>query len=227
MLGLIATAGLDLHASHLVDYGRKQGEVDEIRIELRAAPALEHLDRVIAMRGAAIPPGMRNGVERVRDRDDACFERNPAATQSARISLSVPAFMVRQDAVGQLGIERREGREHFRATRGVSGDLAALGARQALGLMDDVEQGLMDLSDIVKERDALDRALATIVESRGVGDDERAGCHAAHVHTGFRIVRLDRVEQCLERRGREPLDGLLAASRTEMVGDRTARDHAE
>ena len=51
-----------------------------------------------------------------------------------------------------------------------------------------------------------------LVEAGGVGDDERVGGHAAHVHAGVGIVGLDGVEQRLERGAGEPLHGLAGAA---------------
>ena len=70
----------------------------------------------------------------------------------------------------------------------------------------------VDLADVVKERDALDGALLRLVEPGRVGDDERAGRDAADVHPRLRVVRLDGVEQRLERRRGEALEALLAVA---------------
>ena len=91
-------------------------------------------------------------------------------------------------------------------------DRPPLGRGEPGVVVHDVEQRLVDLADVVKERHPLDRALRMLVEVGGVGDDQRVGRHPAHVHAGVGIVGLDGVEQRLERCAGEPLHGLAGAA---------------
>src|SRR5688500_58783 len=80
-------------------------EVDEIRVELPTPLSRDRVRGVSCTARVAVPPAVRNGVERVRDRDDACGERDLQSAQPTRIAGAIPSFVMRQDTVGQLGIE--------------------------------------------------------------------------------------------------------------------------
>lgn len=110
-------------------------------------------------------------------------------------------FVVRQDALGELGIEAGEGSEHVGAPSGVGGDRATLVLAQLLPFVNDVEESLVDLADVVKEGDALDAAEGPLVPSRGISDDERVVGDASDVGPGLGVVGVDGVEERLERRG--------------------------
>ena len=88
--------------------------------------------------------------------------------------------------------------------------------RERVVVVDDVEERLVDLADVVKERDALDaRCTRARRELGGVGEDERVGGDAAHVRAGLGVVRVDGVEQRFECGGGETLGGsagLLASN---------------
>ena len=85
-------------------------------------------------------------------------------------------------------------------------DRPPLAVAQAVFLVHDVEQCFVDLADVVKERDALDRALARAHRARPLGDDQGVGRDSADVHAGLCVIGLDGVEQRLERGGGESLD---------------------
>src|SRR5260370_35246114 len=63
----------------------------------------------------------------------------------------------------------------------------------------------MNFSDIVKERYALHAAACTLVQFEGIGEDQRIPRASANVRTGYGIVRVDSVEQGLQRRRSEAL----------------------
>ena len=86
-------------------------------------------------------------------------------------------------------------------------DGAPLRGGERVLVVDDVEERLVDLADVVEERDALDALALVLGEVGRVGEDERVGGDAAHVRAGFRVVGVDGVEQRLERGGGEPLGG--------------------
>jgi hypothetical protein len=55
---------------------RQRQQIDEIRIELCAAAFHEHVERMTDAGATVIPAAVRDGIERVGDRDDARGERN-------------------------------------------------------------------------------------------------------------------------------------------------------
>jgi len=85
---------LALGAHHLSENGRKEKEIDEVGIELRAAAFQQHLTREVARFRVAIAAAMGEGVEGIDDGHDACGERDAPALEPTRIPLSVPSFMV-------------------------------------------------------------------------------------------------------------------------------------
>ena len=130
--------------------------------------------------------------------------------------------MVGDHARGELGIEGGERSEDQRAAPRVRRDLAPLFARKTLPLVHDVEQRLVDLTDVVKERDPLDRPTLMLLEPRLVADDERVGGHAANVHPCLLVIGLDGVEQRLERGGSHALHqtaGLVLAVHKHRRGE--------
>lgn len=78
--------------------------------------------------------------------------------------------------------------------------------------MDDIEQRFVNLADVVKEGDAFDGTLLSLVEPGGIGDNEGICRHAADVFASLGIVRLDGVEERLEARGGESFDGSAGAA---------------
>ena len=147
--------------------------------------------------------------------DDARRERNAASLEPARIALPVPALVVREHAVGEIGIEAMQRLEHVGARGGVRGDGSTIGGGELLVVVDDVEERFVDLSDVVEERDALDALALVLRELGGVAEDERIGRDAPDVGAGLGIVGVDGVEQRFERRGGEPLGRLGGSARVE------------
>ena len=64
----------------------EEEEVDELRVELRAAPVEECLARDLGRLRVAIAAAVRDRVEGVGDRDDARGERDAASLEAARIA---------------------------------------------------------------------------------------------------------------------------------------------
>src|SRR5215207_8296953 len=94
------------------------------------------------------------------------------------------------------------------------GDRAAIGGGQGLLIVNDVEERFVDLSDVMKERHALDALALVLREIGGLAENERVGGDAAHMGPRFRVVGVDRVEDGLQCGGSEALgsaSGLLAA----------------
>jgi len=184
---------------------RQQDEVDELRIELTPALGGDGVGGVLSAPGVPVAPAVRDRVEGVGDRDDARGERDPPSAHPTRVPSTVPPLVVREYAVGELGVEAAQWGEDVGAAARVGGDGPA-GFRGELGLVvNDVEERLVDLSDVVEECHALDIPALAFFEARGVGDDQSVRGDAADVGAGLRVVRVDRIEQRLEGRGGEAL----------------------
>ena len=126
--GFHATISRSALAAPVREDGRKEEEIDELGVELRAAPVERSPDaRRRSAVALAIASAVGDRVEGVGDRDDARRERDAAALEPARIALAVPALVVREHAVGEIGIEGAQRLEHVGAARGVRGDGAPLG----------------------------------------------------------------------------------------------------
>jgi len=159
---------------------------------------------------------MRDGVEGVGDRDDARCERDPSPLQLARVAPAIPSFVMGEDALFQFGIEAREGLQHVGTATRMRGDGAPFGGREALHIVDDVEERLVDLADVVEERDTRDAATLTIREIGRFAEDECVFRDAPDMEAGIGIVGIDGPEERFECGGSHPLGGL---ARLELVPD--------
>jgi len=92
--------------------------------------------------------------------------------------------------------------------------------------MDDVEQRLVDLADVVEERDALHVPLLAGIEVGRFGEDERITSHTADVAAGFGVIGVDGAEECLEDGGGESFSGQtsLAFAEVERATCRSRRE---
>jgi hypothetical protein len=75
----------------------------------------------------------------------------------------------------------------------------------------DVEQGFVDLADVVKERDTFHGSLKPLVEAGRLGENERGRRYPAHMKAGFLIIGFDCIEQRLERCGGKSFERALPA----------------
>jgi hypothetical protein len=57
----------------------------------------------------------------------------------------------------------------------------------------------VEFPNVMEQRYPLDAALRTLVETGGLGEDERISSDAAYVRTSGFVVGVDRVQQRLER----------------------------
>jgi len=196
-----------------VDRG-KEKEVHEVRVELGAASVDERLSRHGCRLPVVVRSAVRDGVERVGDRDDASGDRNAPSLEPARVACSIPPLVMGHHAVGEVRIEHAQRLEHASAQVGMSGDGATLGGAQGIVFLDDVEERFVDLSDVMEECDAFD-ALAFVRGEVGcIGKDEGVRGDTPDVGTGIGVIRIDRVEQRLEGGGGKTLGdpaGLFAA----------------
>lgn len=203
---------LDVRSGKVVEHRRKQDEVDQVRIELPAPAGGDDFNCGVEPLPRAVSPIVGERIEGVRNGDDARLERNARALEVSGIALSVPTFVVRQNPCGQLGVECSERSQHFSTPARMGGDFPALGWRQAGGIVDDVEQRFVNLADVVKQGDAFDGTLPSLVEPGGIRDDEGVRRHATDVFASLGVVRFDGVEQRLEAGGGESFDRLAAAA---------------
>jgi len=151
---------------------------------------------------------MGDGVESVGDGHDARRKRDLPSLQAAWIPRAVPAFVVCEDGPLQLRVEASERLQHVGATARVRGHSPALGRREALDVVNDVEQRFVDLADVVEERDTGDAATMVFRESGLVGEDERVLGDAANVDAGIGIVGIDGAKERFERGGGHAFGGL-------------------
>ena len=183
-----------------LEHRRREKEIGEVGIELRATPFLDPLGSLLRAAPFAVPPAEGYGVERIGNRDDSRGKGDAHAAQLRRITASIPPLVVREDSRGQIGIEAGKGSEHLRAALRMGADRAALLGTEGALLMDEIEERLVNLPDVVEECYALDDALGMLVEIGGIGEDECVSRDASHVGTGLGVVRVDGSEERFEQR---------------------------
>lgn len=193
-----------------IEHRRQQHQVDESGIELRSAAGCDDVGGGCGTAATAIATIVGDGVEGVREGNDAGRERYRMAAQAIGISGAIPPFVVTAHACRQIGIERVQWSENGGASIGVSRDRAALGGGETRALVDDVEQRFVNLADVMKERDAFDDLSLVLVELRRVGEHEGIRGDTADVAPGVGVVGVDGVEQRLEARGGKAFGGFTA-----------------
>ena len=174
-------------------------QIHQVRVELFPPAFANYGERGLDASAPTVAAVVREGIKGVGDRDDPRFDWNLFAPQVTRVSCAVPPLVVGENAGGEIWIEGRERCEDLGAALRVRRNLAALFARQGLPVVNDVEERLMDFADVVKERDPLDRATLPIIQPDLIADDECVRGYAPNVQPGFLVVRLDGIEQRLER----------------------------
>src|SRR5439155_13695443 len=228
----LASRRFTMRVSKLLEYRRQQQEIDEVRIELRAASAKNDVQRLDGGTPIAIAAVMRHCVERVGDRDDPRRKRNRDASESAWISGSVPPLVMRQHGFRELFVKVRDRRQYLGAAHRMRGDFMALFRCQLALLVHDVEQRFVNLAYVVKQRTQFDRTPRLLVHTDHVGKDERVTRDAADVRAGLRIVGVDRLEQRLQRGSSEALSSTFGAvlaqqpSARANAGDKSQTSHA-
>jgi hypothetical protein len=105
----------------------------------------------------------------------------------------------------------------------VAHDRATFFGSQLPRVTDYVRDGTVEFANVVKECDALDPSLGSLVEISGTREYQSVLRNPPHVSSGFRVVCVDRVEKCLEARGTEPFQcsTLAAFSVVERASDST------
>jgi len=195
-------------AHRLLDAGPHWGcqkNVDELRIELRFPSLDDGVDGGVEAARRTITSLVRYGVEAVGNCDDPRFEGNSAPFEPSRITLAVPALVVRDYASRQVGIKRCEWLQYFGSALGVGHYGAPLLRCELRGLVKNVGEGTVQFSDIVKERDTLDTVQPMLIQAGCLAEDERIAGDASHVRAGFGVVCINRIEECLQRRSAQSL----------------------
>src|SRR4051812_9963452 len=82
---------------------------------------------------------------------------------------------------------------------------AALLRRKLRRIVEDVSERLVELADVVKERNSLDAPEHPLVVSSGFAEYQRVGGDTADVGAGDGIVSVDRIKQCLQSCGAHTL----------------------
>ena len=176
------------------------------------------------LRTCAVPAGVRDRVEGVGDRDDARAQRNAPALEVPGVAGAVPSLVMRQHALGKIGIEMLQRREDVGAAPGVRHHRAPFRRREPGVVVKDVGDRLVDLADVVEQCDALDAVTRALVHVGRIGENQRIVGDAPDVGAGDGVVGVDGVEQRLERGGAEPL-GVLA--RAAFANHQSAGEEAD
>jgi hypothetical protein len=184
-------------------------------VKLRLASLDDDLGCV--MRGAAdaVSPSVRYHIKGVRQRNDPRGEGRPIATQAAWISRTVPPLMVRKHSFGELGIECRDRGEHVGTSFRVRRNRAALCGGQLARLANDVEERLVDLANVVKERRKLDSAPFRSFDAQRLGENQRVLGYTPDVGARLPIVGVNGAEQGFESGGGKPLGAFSELSLAE------------
>ena len=96
-------------------------------------------------------------------------------------------------------------------------DRVALGPRQPARFVCQIEERLIDLSDVVKECDAFHAPVLVLREPGGFGEDERIPGDAAHVLPRLLVVRVDAWPDL-----HEVMLGIVSDTRDPAIADRKA-----
>ena len=84
-----------VHGGHDgLEHRRREKEIGEVRIELRATSFLDTLGSLTRASPLAVAPTKGDGVERIGDRDDPRGEGDARAAQLRRITASIPPLMM-------------------------------------------------------------------------------------------------------------------------------------
>src|SRR5688572_14525818 len=159
-------------AIHLGEERRTQKQIDQLGVELRPASFGDRPRSFLEALRMTVPAPVDDCIEAVGDCDNPRLERDFFPLQAERISGSIPALVVRGDAFPQLRIKSDERLEDLRAALGMGHHRQLVFGAQLPDVVADVRQGLVELADVVEERDALDAAEHPVVEIGGLGEDE-------------------------------------------------------
>ena len=184
---------LPLLRDDLIEDRWEEHQVDELRVELCSASRFDDLRRRFGAASVAISSAVGHGIEGIGKGHDPRRQWYAPTFEFVGIAGSIPAFMMREDAFCQIRIEGCERRQNLGAALRMRRDLSSLGGREPGVLVDDVEKRLVDLSDVVKQGDALHDLLLMVGELCRVGDDEGVGGDPSDMRAGLGVVGVDRV----------------------------------
>ena len=153
------------HRTSDILYNRRaQEKIYQVGVELGASAVRDDPHRRLERARVTVRPRLSYGIERIGDRDDACFDRDHVALQFSRIASAIPSFVVRENSPGQIRIERGQRLENFCAFARMRHYGIALASREPLCVVHDIRDRSVDLADVVKEGDALHTALLALVQ---------------------------------------------------------------
>ena len=207
----------------------KQKQVHEIGVELRATTFENDLRCRRGISSRPVSARVRDGVIGIDNAHDARAERNLRSREAARITTSIPTFMMAQHPFPKVGIEPGKWFEHFSAPLRMRGDELPFTRGELATFPNDIEQCGMNFSNVVEQRDTFDATAFVLIEVGRPGENQRIGRHATQVRTCFMIIRVDRIEQGLEGCGREAFGGTPSRqfSRGKHAADGTHGDAGE
>jgi hypothetical protein len=186
--------------SNLREHRWRQKEIGQIGIELNPSAGADLFYRLVDAFRVVIRPTRSYRVKGVSDRDYARSYRDCFSAQSARISCSIPSLVMRNDPVTQFWIKSVERLEYLAAAFRMRHHGLPLLGRELVGVVENVEERFVNLSDVMEQRDTLDFAALRFLESGSVRQHQRVLRNASHVRSRDRVVRVDRIEQRLEGR---------------------------
>lgn len=96
--------------------------------------------------------------------------------------------------------------------------LKPLASVQLAGVVDQIEECLVDLANVVEQGNTFHHVARVFVDTHCIGQHQRVTSHAPYVSSGYRVVCVDGVEQRLERGSSQPLESVgvtMVAKRVE------------
>src|SRR5688500_19796139 len=113
---------------------------------------------------------------------------------------------MRQNPVDEVGIEARDWLQDFCPAARVSPHCLPLSGSEPVGILDYVGNRAVDLPDVVEQRDSLDAATLMGLQVGCLAQNQGIRRHAPNMLSCFSIVRFDRIQESLQRRGSEPFN---------------------
>jgi hypothetical protein len=193
---------------HFGEDRREEEQVHQVRIELGSPSFEERVASDIERLAFAVSTAVGDRVEGVGDGDDSCGEWDASSLETARVACAIPSLVMGEHTFGEIRIESVERGKHLGSACRMGVDGPSLGCGELSLVVDDVEQRLVDLSDVVEERDAFDALAFVLGEVGGLTQDEGIRRDAPDMSSSVGVIRVDRVEERLESGGREALGRL-------------------
>ena len=170
-------------------------------VELASRLAREHVECLLVLRGLAVGTARGDGIERVRDRDDACTDGNLLPAQSGGIAGAVEALVVMADHRRDLRV--LDPHQHVGAVAGVSLHQRELRVGEPAGLVEDVPRRV-DLADVVQRGGGAHLGDVRRRQPHLAGDALRMPGHPSGVAVSVRVPGLE-----LRAQPRQRLDAVL------------------